>query len=246
MGNRFIQDGAFRVEFEEVTFQGDVYFLPRYAGHRPAVTAIKNGQYYEPLTHSLVAILMEQRPGDMIHAGTFYGDMLPSFSKKCAGTVYAFEPVLENYVLAKLCLERNALSNVALFNSALGETIGAAFIDFEDAQGTHRGGSSTISAAGQPTTIVTIDSLGLGHLSILQLDVEGFELNALKGARETILNNSPTILVEDNNRNCAPYLEGLDYALAGGIPGLTIWVPSNEKQNMHDLLVQSRDKLTSA
>ena len=57
----------------------------------------------------------------MLHAGTFFGDMLPSFSRKTPGLVYAFEPVLENYLLAHQVTERNDLDNVLLFHAGLAE-----------------------------------------------------------------------------------------------------------------------------
>ena len=64
----------------------------------------------------------------MVHAGTFFGDMLPSLSAKCPATVFAFEPVLENYVLAKLTVSENNLGNVLLLNSALGSSYGISSI----------------------------------------------------------------------------------------------------------------------
>ena len=245
MIGRFLQDTCYKIDFDLVTLGSDLYFVPAYASHRPACTAIKNGQYYEPMTHALIGLLMQKRPGNMVHAGTFYGDMLPSFSKKCPGTVYAFEPVLENYVLAKLCVSRNSLSNVALFNSALGDRIGTAFIEFEDIRGIHKGGGSNIGSTGQATTIVTIDSLAIDNPSVLQLDVEGFELHALKGAQATITKSRPTILVEDNDKNCSAFLGDSGYALVGGIPGLNIWSHHDHKQALKELLVQSRDQLAT-
>ena len=159
----------------------------------------------------------------MIHAGTFFGDMLPSFSKKCPATVYAFEPVLENYVLAKLCVSANGLRNVALFNSALGGEIGIAYVATEDSSGLHKGGGSNLAPVGQPTTVVTIDSLGIDDLSVIQLDVEGSELAALQGAEAAINKSRPAILIEDNRKNCSGFLRGLVYQSAGAIPGLEIW-----------------------
>lgn len=220
--NTFIQ-GCYKVEFELINFESDLYYIPKYAKHRPACTAILNGNYYEPLTHALIDLLMLARPGSLIHAGTFYGDMIPSFAKKCPSIVYAFEPVLENYILAKLCVSTNNIQNVALFNAGLGESIGTALVEFEDASGLHKGGLSQMAASGQPTTLVTIDSLSIKDLSVLQLDVEGFELPALIGARTTIERHQPTVLIEDNSGNCAEFLSGMAYSLVGRIPGLHVW-----------------------
>lgn len=203
------------------------FSVPVYAEHRPAARSIIGGVLYEPDTHRLVEELMRHRPGDMVHAGTFFGDMLPSFSAKCGGCVYAFEPVLENYILAKLTLQANNLKNVFLMNCGLGAKFGTAYIDV-GSPWFHRGGSSKISDQGQPTSLMPIDSLGLTDVSIIQLDVEGFELPALEGARATIERCLPYILIEDNFENCSPFLAELNYVVAGTVPGLSLWAPKGE------------------
>lgn len=230
------KSNLFEINYSLIEYKGNHYFVPDYAKHRPACQAILKGGYYEPKTHELIGLLLGQRRGNLIHAGTFFGDMLPSFSSKCPETVYAFEPVLENYILAKLCLERNNIKNVALFNSGLGESTSIAYVDTVDDKNVHRGGGSSIADKGQVTTIVAIDSLLVDNISVIQLDVEGFELAALKGARFTIKNCNPTILIEDNNNNCSAFLKALDYVLAGRIPGLSVWAYQNQIGAVHHLL----------
>lgn len=61
-------------------------------------------------------ILNYRKSGSVFHAGTFFGDMLHTYSRS-ARTVYAFEPVLENYVLAKQNAERLGLRNAVLINA---------------------------------------------------------------------------------------------------------------------------------
>lgn len=219
----FVKNSKYQIDFQSIELDGASYFIPQYAAHRPACKMMLAGSYYEPATHQLVSLLFNQWSGDMIHAGTFFGDMLPSFSKKCPGTVYAFEPVLENYVLAKTCLMRNRIKNVALFNSGLGEKVEIAYMATSDVKNGHNGGASCVADDGQVTTTVAIDSLSLDQLSVLQLDVEGFELSALRGAAATIARNRPVILVEDNEHNCAEFLGTNGYAFVGEIPNLFVW-----------------------
>lgn len=218
-----ISNDAYTVEFRRVSVGGEVYFVPAYAAHRPACQAILAGNYYEPLTHEAIRVLIAARPGHMIHAGSFFGDMLPSFSRACPGMVYAFEPVLENYLLARLCVQENNLANVLLRHAGLGNQLAVARIDTGNADGAHRGGRSRIGEAGQLTSLLSIDTLGLSDVSIIHLDIEGSELTALTGATRTIKACQPVILLEDNAENCEPLLTSLGYVPVQRIPGLQVW-----------------------
>lgn len=226
----------YSIAFHQTTLSTGDYFVPKYAEHRPASTAILSGDLYEPETHTVIAKILAERGGDLIHAGTFFGDMLPTFSRACSGIVYAFEPVLENYILAKLCLEANNLENVLLLNAALGSEISVAKIDTGSANETHRGGSSTISSEGQLTGQITIDCLGLANVTVIELDVEGHELYALQGARETIERSAPVILIEDNNGECDGFLGSLGYKQVKQIPGLSIWTRSDDIATLKKLI----------
>lgn len=231
-----LSERRFRIEFTPSKVEGDDYFVPYYARKRRAGQRILSGVYYEPLTHRLVHEIQRIRPGSMFHAGTSFGDMLPSFSRACAGTLYAFEPVLENYVMAKLCVQKNGLDDVILLNAALGSEISMGYMDVTLGDGAHRGGTSQLAAQGQPTAILTIDQFGLEEVSLIQLDVEGHELEALLGAKQTIARCRPYILIEDNLDNCAEFLTQLDYHCIGEIPNLTFWVHEAEKGQLSEII----------
>ena len=66
-------------------------------------------------------------------------------------------------------------------------------------------------------------------IALIQLDVEGHELIALQGATATIERCRPVVAVEDNNQNCSAFLLERNYELVGKIPGLSIWVPSENQ-----------------
>jgi FkbM family methyltransferase len=52
------------------------------------------------------------------------------------------------------------------------------------------------AAVGNAVPIVTIDSLGLERLDLIKLDVEGMEVEVLRGARSTLQRLKPAIFVE--------------------------------------------------
>lgn len=223
--NIFLDEGTFQIEFKSALIDGRKYFVPSYALHRPAVKCVLKGEMSEPETHTMVELLGLHRAGSIVHAGTFFGDMLPNFSKFTQGRVYAFEPVLENYVLAKLCVEQNDLTNVVIINSALSDSIANLKINTVQGNGIHAGGSSTISNSGHMCTSLKIDNLEADDIVLIQLDVEGHELQALSGALETIKRCRPVIAIEDNEKACDSFLTDIDYQFVKKIPGLKIWAP---------------------
>lgn len=133
---------SYPLSYYPFTLHGHDYFLPAHGIDRPAVQAFLNNVYFEPQTHCAMAKLLHCYPGSMVHAGTFFGDMIPHFSniiKNVSSTsttkttapdhdhhhhhpyqLYAFEPNTRNYLLAQKAVEANELSNVILVNAALG------------------------------------------------------------------------------------------------------------------------------
>ncbi|MEO1081545.1 MAG: FkbM family methyltransferase [Pseudomonadota bacterium] len=232
----FNENGEYKIGYVKTKIAGGAYFVPSYATHRPAVANILNGKLYEPATHVFVEKFFQRSTGSMIHAGTFFGDMLVNFSKSVNATVYAFEPVLENYVLAKLCVEENQLRNVLLTNSALSESITNLLINTSEDANLHAGGASSISKEGVICSALAIDCMNASDIALIQLDVEGHELQALKGAEKTIAQSRPVIAIEDNEKNCGAFLEQHRYEITTKIPGLDIWTPAESEEKKEVVL----------
>jgi FkbM family methyltransferase len=61
----------------------------------------------------------------------------------------------------------------------------------------------------------TLDSRKLRNVSLIKIDVEGHEVDVLDGARQTILQNRPTLIVEikkHNREKAASVLDGIGYS----------------------------------
>lgn len=106
----------------------------------------------------------------------------------------SFERVLtfEPEPISRACLEQNVYKNVIVSACALGDKEGTCDIA-RKSLGSHR------VTDGTTVPVVTIDSLELYDLDLLQLDVEGYEWHALMGAMETIDRCQPVIQVELRN-----------------------------------------------
>lgn len=182
------------------------YCVPRRSIHRPALQATLRGDVWEK--HTLAFIISNCGDGDIVHAGTYFGDFLPALSEACAldSKVWAFEPNKENFRCAEITKLINNLDNVELTNAGLGEKRGAAQMQTKNSNGEFRGGSSTILKEGEVEDLeltetvqtVSIDEcIGTDrNVTVLQLDVEGYEKPALTGALKTIQRCLPVLVIE--------------------------------------------------
>jgi FkbM family methyltransferase len=109
--------------------------------------------------------------------------------------VLSFEPVQSNWE----CLERNAVRpNVALYNEALGAENGTIKINYRTKSS---GGHSVATRLDKPHVTVplrALDSLGLPDVDAMFLDIEGYEIQTLKGARNILKKQKPLLVIENN------------------------------------------------
>lgn len=189
---------------------GAAFCVPRAALHRPAAVALRRDRVYEPETQEL---LRSQGAGDVVHAGTFFGDFLPrlSRSRRDGALVWAFEPHPDSFRCAQITVLLNGLENVRLTHAALDSVDdGTGVLVTSGRAGRPLGGSSYLSsspadtaAAGSddatrqvPLTTVDATVPADRHVAVLQLDVEGHEQDALTGALGTIRRCRPLIVLE--------------------------------------------------
>ena len=202
------------------------YCVPQSSAHRPAAQAILKENVWEP--HTIELVCAKCADGDIIHAGTYFGDFLPAFSRALRGgrRVWAFEPNPENHLCADVTMRINNLANVVLTNAALGEDSGKLSMAVSDGSGRALGGASRVVKTEDIRSKISIDVVSLDeavppdrNISVIQLDVEGFELQALKGAIGTIRRCKPHLILETlpSDGWIAENLYGLGYALSGHV-----------------------------
>lgn len=132
-----------------------------------------------------------------LDGGAHYGTWTIPLSEKFK-KVIAFEGSKDTYD----CLIKNVAGceNVEAINKAVGEKYGSVQIGIGEQQGTLGNcGVQTIIGLGN-TPMVPIDSLNIKSLGLIKLDVEGYELQTLKGAEETLKRCKPVVIFEENCR----------------------------------------------
>lgn len=129
-----------------------------------------------------------------VQAGGHIG-IYPAKLSQLFELVYTFEPEPENFS----CLELNTrdLPNVVATHAFLGsDTRNRELWKHSKSSGGHQTGDPL--ATGLQT--MTIDSFQFTDLDAIFLDVEGFEMEALKGAMATIRRCRPLLVLEENRQ----------------------------------------------
>ena len=182
------------------------FCLPLSSIYRPASQKILRGEVWEPDT---IKFMMEHAgKGDIIHAGTYFGDFIPALSRSLNSDakLWAFEPNPENYRCASITVAINNLRNVVIHNAGLGESAGQLQMMIVDEKGQSLGGASRFSDGQNigerkyiSVDVKTIDDVIPENrtISIIQLDVEGFERQALSGSLNTIKREKPILILEN-------------------------------------------------
>lgn len=188
-----------------------LYYIPDDQLHRPVAAVVAKGKVWEEQTINFIIDNLDNK--SVITAGAYYGDFIPAISKETNGTVFTYEPVPKLFECAKKTIDLNKLHNVIIENKALSNKSGYVTVELmgkrNDLFGKRGeeivfelGGASRIVSNTSPTTIevesATLDSLIPNdcEISVIHLDVEGHENEALEGAMQLIKNNLPIIIVE--------------------------------------------------
>ena len=172
------------------------------------------------------------RPGTVIEVGTNIGTHTVPMARALAAQnrrLIAFEP--QPVIFQNLCanLALNGLVNVTAWPNACSHRSGTVYFERPDyvASGNFGGVSmSTESAQGNiAVPCVNLDSvIGPDAVSLMKVDVEGFELNVLQGAQELIAKSRPVLYVEndriDRAKDLIEWLWSKQYRLWWHVPPL--------------------------
>ena len=124
------------------------------------------------------------------------------------GSVTGFEPSSHNFAKCMANLNLNELSNVNVYNLGMGRKEGVMHLGVDDV---HNRGMNNIRAVPESVSgedekinVSTIDRWiqhhAVAQIDLIKIDVEGFEMEILKGAEHTISQFKPGLFLEVNDR----------------------------------------------
>lgn len=142
----------------------------------------------------------------IIQAGGNFG-LYPLLYSRLFTNVFTFEPDVNNFY----CLTNNCnYNNIHPFRLALSNK--NEFLKLEIVNHDNYG-MNRISNKGMDVYAITIDSMNIPDVSLIHLDLEGYEYNAILGAKKTIKKYKPTVVLEltDKIEEICDFMTTLSY-----------------------------------
>ncbi len=143
----------------------------------------------------------------MLDIGANIGLTALAFSSLCpSGTIIAVEAGRKAFEYLVSNIRENAIDNVRAFNFAAGSKAGFARLYVDDANLASAfviGIAASAGDAGLATPMHPIDDafpeFGIDRVDVIKIDVEGFELEVLRGAGEILERFKPIVYMEMNH-----------------------------------------------
>ncbi len=129
-----------------------------------------------------------------IDAGCYHGESSLDFINWCHGKyrkIYAFEPDSHNFEICREIFQRNQIDNLQLVNAGLWSK--SEVLNFTNSGG----GDSRVNDSGTfKINVVSLDEVLNGEkATFIKMDIEGSELEALKGSKQTIQKYRPKLAI---------------------------------------------------
>lgn len=198
--NELIELQKIQSEFYPNIFQlsENLYF---YDGYFLPTNSVEISVFWHKHSLSVLApsTLEKMRQKDFIDAGGFIGDSAVVFEREfCDKMIYSFEPTNRTYALMLETLRLNASKRVVPIKKALGSCETAMQISIDENMGL--GSSLVFGGQGESefVEVTTLDKFveeNKVQVGFIKVDVEGFEMEFLKGAKNTICTQKPAMLL---------------------------------------------------
>lgn len=138
------------------------------------------------------------RGKDILDVGGFIGDSALMLHGLTEGKVYSFEATSENYNHMLKTIELNRLTNVVPVHAAVGESKGMIELRFQGSGSSQDPMMIKDPKYVEKCPVVAIDDFVAEHgirVGLIKVDIEGAEQSFLRGAKKTICEQKPILLI---------------------------------------------------
>jgi FkbM family methyltransferase len=138
----------------------------------------------------------------IVDIGGYNGDSSIVFNRElCPRDIFVIEPVTYYAEQIKQNFNLNGITNGTLIQCALGDKTGEKYISVMQDSGASSL-TNLVDSQNVYNELIKIDTLDnitlandIKNICLIKIDVEGYERFVLKGAKNTIINNKPTMLI---------------------------------------------------
>ena len=172
--------------------------LYAYKNYLLPINHFESSVFYYKHGLSQVKTLNQVKGKSIVDVGGFVGDSVLVFSELSPSNIYTFEAVPANFKLLKKTMEINHIQNVVAENVALGAEAGTITMHIDGP------GSTPIERPGLDykgdikVPAITLDDYVAKHkfdIGLIKVDIEGGEPAFLTGAKQTICEQKPILLL---------------------------------------------------
>lgn len=220
------------------------YFLPLDSVKDPVVDTIIRGKIFEPENIELAKRFIKKN-STVLDIGANFGQMSIEFSKLVGsnGIVYSFEAQETVFKYLEKNISSNKCKNVITKFGAVYNEDGKVLIfpDPKDSYTTYSSNAiNPTLSEGKKVTTFTIDSLKISTpISFMKVDIQGSDLFAIQGARDTIMKHRMPIFFEFEQQfqhqfnttfqNYLDFLRDIDYVIPEVVEGINYLALPREK-----------------
>ena len=140
-----------------------------------------------------------------------------------AGKVFSFEPRPINISYIERHVSVNKVENVSLLKTGLSNYEGSAKFDLDTGTGTGKISSSGILEIEVKSLDALYNDGVIEAPEFIKMDIEGGELNALKGGENILKKYMPILNIsthgEEIHKNCVKFIESIGYQKIERFPG---------------------------
>ena len=178
------------------------YYLPNYPPRDVVTHYMKHGEVFEPEIIEIGKRFIKKN-SVVLDIGAHYGQMSIIFSSLVgeSGRVYSFEAADDIFEILERNIAANRCTNVISIFGAVFDSVGEKKFypkpDFSRFGSWGSYGLDPRAKEGRTVETLTIDSLDIREpVSFMKVDIQGSDLFAMRGARETIMRHRMPIIFE--------------------------------------------------